>query len=356
MPGCTALHALFAGKGRTLLDAAARAVMMFVAIIGFIAFIALGAAAGPARAQPYPNKPIRIVIPFAPAGSTDVIGRINGQKLAEAVGQSVIIENRPGAGGVLGLRLVAKSTPADGYTLVLSGSYLANLAVFVADLGFDPMNDFAHVATLAEIPIAIATNTKQPYQSLRDLATAAKARPGALTYGSPGVGTSAHLMCETLKLRLGVDMVHAPYKGNGPAANDLLAGHIPLVCSNLSGLPDLKGERIRILGVTGLQRDPSVPQAPTFREGGVRGLDRGTWVGFSAPKGTPSAITERLNAELNRALQKPDLIERFTGAGAVTMPGSIAEFGERLEQVRADLAELKKTTGLKLDQGSTKVA
>lgn len=318
-------------------------VALALASLAGIAVIATDAAA-----QAWPNRPIKVVIPFAPAGSTDVIGRVAGQKLAEAVGQAVIIENRPGAGGVLGLRQVAKSTPADGYTLVLSGSYLANLTVFVADLGFDPMNDFAHVATLAEIPIAIASSTKASFQNLRELVAAAKARPGSLTYGSPGIGTSAHLMCETLKLKLGIDMVHAPYKGNGPAANDLMAGHIPLVCSNLSGLPDLKGERVRILGVTGVARDPSVP-APTFRESGVNGFDRGTWVGFSAPRGTPAAITERLNGELNRGLQKPDLIERFKGAGAVPMSGTIAEFGERLEQVRADLAELKRTTGLKLD-------
>lgn len=304
---------------------------------------------GTALAQAWPVRPVKVVIPFAPAGSTDIIGRAAGQKLGDAIGQTVMIENRPGAGSVLGLRQVAKGTPADGYTLVLTGSFLANLAVFVADLGFDPMTDFAHIATLAEIPIAIATTTKAPWATLKDMAAAAKSKPGSLSYGTPGIGTSAHLVCETLKLRLGLDIVHAPYKGNGPAANDLMAGHIPLVCSNLSGLPDLKGERVRILGVTGMKRDPSAPQAPTFREAGASGMDRGTWVGFSAPKGTPAPIVQRLNVEINRTLQKPDLIERFNGAGAVTMAGTPAEFIERLEQVRNDLAELKRTTGLKLD-------
>ncbi len=300
-----------------------------------------------AAAQDYPTKQIRLVIPFAPAGSTDIIGRVIAQKLGESLKQTIIPENRPGAGGVLGLRAGAASPP-DGYTLVFTGSSLANLAVFVADLGFDPMTAFAHVATLAEIPIALAASNNAPFRTIRELSAAAKARPGTLTYGSPGVGTSAHLMCETLKFRLGLNLVHVPYKGNGPAANDLLGGHIPLLCSNLSGLPDLKGERVQILGVTGLSRDASIPQVPTFREAGVEGMDRGTWVAFSAPRGTPVAILDKLNLEIGRIPRMNDVVERLRSVGAIPMVSTRAEFSERLEQVRRDLAELKKTTGLNL--------
>lgn len=302
----------------------------------------------PALAQDYPTKPIRLVIPFAPGGSTDIIGRLVGQKLSEALKQPVIVENKPGAGGAVGARSAVQAAP-DGYTLVFSGSSWANLSVFVANLGFDPMVDFVPVATLAEIPIAIVAGAGTPFRTLKELIDAAKARPGTLTYGSPGVGTSAHLTCETIKFRLGLNIVHVPYKGNGPAVNDMMGGHIPLVCSNLSGLPDLTGQRLRILAVTGVARDTAIPQVPTFREAGVAGMDRGTWVAFSAPANTPAQITERLNTEIARILRMPDVVERFKSAGAIPMISTRAEFAERLESVRRDLAELKRSTGLTLD-------
>jgi tripartite-type tricarboxylate transporter receptor subunit TctC len=301
-----------------------------------------------AGAQDYPHRPLKLVIPYAPAGSTDVVGRLVAQKLSEALKQPVVLENRPGDGGVIGVRSAVRSPP-DGYTLVLSGSAMANLAVFRSDLGFDPIADLANVATLAEVPIAIAAGNGTPFRTLADLATAAKARPGSLSFGTPGLGTSAHLACETLKLQLGIDLLHVPYKGNGPAANDLLGGHIPLLCSNLAGLPDLKGERLRILGVTGTARDPSAPQAPTFRESGVSGMDRGTWMALSMPAQTPVPILQRLNTEVAKILQMPEVVERLRAAGALPMISTREDFAERLEQVRRDLADLKKSTGLKIE-------
>jgi len=301
-----------------------------------------------AAAQDYPNRPLRLIIPFAPGGSTDVIGRLVAVRLGEALRQTIVVENRPGSGGVIGLRL-GVAAPPDGYTLVFSGSSLANLAVFRTDLGFDPIGGLAGVATLAEIPIAIATGNSTPWRNLTELAAAAKARPGSISYGSPGIGTSAHLACETIKLRLGIDLNHTPYKGNSPAATDLLGGHIPLLCSNLAGLPDLKGERIRILAVTGVQRDTSVPHVPTFREAGVAGMERGTWVAYSMPLGTPEAIQQRLNTEIARILQMPDVVAQLGRAGAIPMISTRAQFVERLEAVRRDLVELRTRTGLKLE-------
>ena len=301
-----------------------------------------------ARAQNYPTKPLKLVIPFAPAGSTDIIGRVVGQKLGEALRQPVVVENRPGGGGVVGVRFAAQSA-ADGYALVLSGSYMANMSVFGSNVGFDPIADLANVATLAEIPIAIAAGNGTPFRNLGDLSAAAKASPGSLSYGTPGVGTSAHLMCEMLKLRLGIDLVHVPGKGNAPAASDLLGGHTPLLCSNLSGLPDLKGGKLHILAVTGAHRDASVPNVPTFREAGVSGMACGTWVAFSMPARTPVTILQRLNVAVAGILQMPDVVAVLRNAGAIPMISTRDEFAERLEQLRRDLAELKKSTDLKLE-------
>ena len=310
---------------------------------------ALLAASAPLMAQSYPAKPVRLVIPFAPAGSTDIIGRAVSSKLGELLGQPVIIDNRPGAGGTIAGTFVAKA-PADGYTLIFSGSQFAQLSVFISNLQYEPMADFVSISTLAEIPIAIIAGVNAPFRNLPDLIAAAKKDPGKFHYGTPGVGTSANLTCEMLKFRAGIDLVHVPYKGNAQAATDLLGGQIPLLCSNIAGaLPFAKSGKMRFLAVTGLSRDASIPDVQTFREAGVEGLDRGTWMAISAPVKTPAAIVTRLNRDINAALKTREVSEQFKAAGAHVMISTPEEFTQRLVQFRDQLADFKKRTGFKLD-------
>lgn len=310
---------------------------------------ALLAVSAPVLAQSYPTKPVRLVIPFVPAGSTDIIGRVVSAKLGELLGQPVIIDNRAGAGGTIAGQFVARA-PADGYTLLFSGSQAAQLSVFVPNLQYDPIADFVAISTLAEIPIAIIAGAGAPFRNLPELIAAAKKEPGKYHYGTPGVGTSAHLTCEILKFRTGIDLEHVPYKGNAPAAADLLGGQIPLLCSNIAGaLPFAKGGKMRFLAVTGVARDATVPDVQTFREAGVQGLDRGTWVAIVAPAKTPAAIVTRLNRDINASLQSRDVIDRFTAAGAVAMISTPEEFAQRLVQLRDQYAEFKQRTGFKLD-------
>ncbi len=299
-------------------------------------------------AQEYPSRPIRLVLPFAPAGSTDVIGRAVGQKLGEALKQPVIIDNRPGAGGTVGYQFVSKA-PADGHTLLMSGSVMAIYSVFGSELPFDPITEFTPVGTLADIPLGIFAGSATPFRTLADLVAAAKAGPGKYSYGSPGVGTSAHLACEILLFRAGIQIVHVPYKGNAPSVSDLLGGQIPLLCSSLAGvLPNIKAGKMRALAVTGISRAAPVPEVMTFREAGIASLDNGTWMGFVAQVQTPQAIITRLNTELNRSLKAPDLTERFDAAGAVALISTPQEYAQRLQRLREDLDEFRKRTGFRL--------
>jgi tripartite-type tricarboxylate transporter receptor subunit TctC len=303
----------------------------------------------PLLAQNYPSKPIRLVIPYAPAASTDIIGRAVSTRLGDSLGQPVLIDNRPGAGGTIAGQFVAKAPP-DGYTLIFSGSQFAQLAVFISGLQYDPINDFVSISTLAEIPIAIIAGSGTPFRNLSDLIAAAKKDPGKHSFGTPGVGTSAHLTCEILKFRAGIDLLHVPYKGNAPAATDLLGGQIPLLCSNIAGaLPFAKGGKMRFLAVTGGSRDGNIPDVQTFREAGVEGLDRGTWMAISAPARTPAAIVTRLSRDINASLKSKEVIDQFTAAGAVAMISTPEEFTQRLVQLRDQFAEFRKRTGFKLE-------
>lgn len=305
--------------------------------------------AATAPAQDFPVKPLRLVLPFAPGGSTDVIGRAVGMKLGEFLKQPVLIDNRAGAAGTVGHQFVAKS-PADGYTILMAGSGMATFSVFASGLSYDPIADFAPIGTLADIPIGIFAGMQMPFRSIGDLIKAAKAEPGKYSYGTPGVGTSANLTCEILKFRTGIDLVHVPYKGNAPSVNDLMGGQIPLLCSNLAGvLPNVKAGRMRPLAVTGTARTASIADVPTFREAGIASLDNGTWMGLTVPVKTPAAIVTRMGAELTRVLRSADVLERFEAAGAAAMIHSPQEYTERLLRLRDDLEDFKKRTGFKLE-------
>ena len=230
----------------------------------------------------YPDHTIRLVVPFPAGGSTDLVARVVAADLGPALGQTVIVENRAGAGSLIGSEYVAKS-PADGYTVLMAGLTNVFLPYAHSNLHFQPIDDFAPVGLVADLPNVIAVNSKTPYKSLADLVAADKAKPGSLSFGSAGVATPSHLVCEMVNHDAKTRLQHVPYKGNAPAVNDLMAGTIPVMCNNLGGtLPYLAGGQIRILAQTGKSRSASLPNVPTFSELGLGGLDTGLWMGLLA--------------------------------------------------------------------------
>jgi tripartite-type tricarboxylate transporter receptor subunit TctC len=282
-----------------------------------ISAVLAAALVAPAAAQQYPAKPIRFVIPFAPAGANDVIGRMVGTKLGEVLGQPMIMDNRGGAGGSIGVELAAKSPP-DGYTLVLGN--IATLAVnptLYTKLPYDPVKDLQPVSLAARSPQVLVVHPSLPVKSVKQLIALARAKPGSLVYASGGNGSGAHLTAEYFKLLTKTQMVHIPYKGLGPAYVDLLAGQIQVIFGGVTGVgPHIKSGRARPLGVTGAARVPAFPDIPTIAEAGVPGYDVTLWYGVLAPTGTPTAIVKRLHAAMATALQSPDLKERLFNSGA----------------------------------------
>jgi len=270
-----------------------------------------------AAAQGYPVKPIRFVIPFAAAGANDIIGRMVGGKLGEVLGQQMIMDNRGGAGGLIGLEIVAKSPP-DGYTLVLGN--IATLAVnptLYPKLPYDPVRDFQPVSLGAKSQQVLVIHPSLPAKSVKELIALARAKPGALIYASGGNGSGAHLTAEYFKLLTKTDMVHVPYKGLGPAYVDILAGQISVIFGGVTGVgPHIRSGRVRALGVSGAARVPAFPDIPTIAEAGVKGYDVTLWYGVLAPTGTPAAVVQRLHAGMTSALQSADLKERLYNSGA----------------------------------------
>jgi tripartite-type tricarboxylate transporter receptor subunit TctC len=298
----------------------------------------------------YPEKPIRLVVPFPAGGSTDILARTVAQEMSRLVGQQVNVENRAGAGSVVGSELVAKSAP-DGYTLLVSGSTNVFMPFLYKKLNFHPINDLAPVGLMADIPNLFAVNAETPYRSLGDLVRAAKEKPGEIPYASAGNATPAHLVCELMSARAGIKLTHVPYKGNAPAVTDLMGGQIPTMCNNLTGtLPYMKApSKIRILGVTGRTRSPAAPDVPTFAEQGLSGLESGVWMAVSAPAGTPAAVIETLSSALDKALQTPAVRERFAQVGAVPLSGTPAAYQARIKQETEAWGPVLKQLDLKLD-------
>ncbi|MDB5810531.1 MAG: hypothetical protein JWN94_2653, partial [Betaproteobacteria bacterium] len=257
-----------------------------------------------AAAQAYPVKPIRFVVPYAPGGNTDILARLLGQKLAEAWGQQVIIDNRAGAAGTVGAELVARS-PADGYTLIM-GSF-GNIIVansLYKNLKYDPLKDFASIALVSLPPGVLVENPTVPAQSVRELITYAKSNPRRLNYGSPGTGAWNHLFFELFNATAGVSIVHVPYKGIAPAVVDLLGGQVQLAMSAFpTALPHVKSGKLRALGVTSARRSGLLPEVPTIAESGLNGYEAAGWFGVLSPAGTPLAVVSKLNTEINRILE-----------------------------------------------------
>jgi tripartite-type tricarboxylate transporter receptor subunit TctC len=269
-----------------------------------------------AFAQAWPAKPVRVVVPFAPGGTADTLGRIVANKLSESFGQSFVVENRAGAGGIIGSELVAKSA-ADGYMLVVSG--VASHAVapaLSAKLPFDPVRDFTHIALFGGPPSVFAIHPSIPAKTLKEFIALAKAQPGALTYGSPGNGTQGHLIAELLKQTAGINIAHVPYKGASGAVTDLIAGHIHAVSTTLTTAgAQIRAGRARALAISSAARLPDYPGVPTFREQGYPQLVASIWFSLSGPAGLPADIVTRLNTEVRRILQLPDVRERLRPDG-----------------------------------------
>lgn len=299
---------------------------------------ACGLAGGSARAQAsaaanYPNRPIRVIIPFVAGGSGDTVIRAVGLKLTEAWGQPIVVDNKPGASGALGLQLAAKAPP-DGYTLVLATSSTHAINPHLQpDLGYDAFRDFTPVATLITAPNVLVAHPSLPASNLKELIALAKARPGQLSFASNGSGTVSHLTGELLNAEAGIKMLHVPYKGAGQAINDVLGNHVPLLIGALStSLPHVTAGRLKAIGVTTSQRSPAAPSIPTFAESGLPGFDVGQWFGLMGPANMPRDVVAKLNAEINRALGQADLKAEFAKLGLDTIPDTPAKFASYMKE------------------------
>ncbi len=314
------------------------------------AALCVGLAAGIACAQSdYPHKPIRIVVPVAAGGGTDYTARLIGQKLGEAWGQSVIVDNRPGAAGNLGVEIVAKAQP-DGYTLVMPiTSFPINPSLY-ARLPFDTVKDFAPVVLAALAPLLLVINPSVPAQSVKDLVALAKAKPGAMNYANSGSGTTAHLAGELFKRMGGVEIVNIPYKGGGPAVIDLIAGQVQIYFSTIpAALQQVKAGKLRALAVTSSKRVPELPDMPTVSESGLPGFEVVGWFGLFAPAGTPQAVIIRLNGEIKKILNAPESRERLSGHGLIPGGGTPQELGQFLQAEIAKWGQLIKETGIRAE-------
>jgi len=318
------------------------------------AALAVGLSAGGARAQGFPEKPLRFVVGFTPGGPSDIIARGLGQKLSEGWSQQVVIENRPGAGGNIAAEIVAKSAP-DGTTWLLgNNSILATNQSLYAKLAYDPVRDFAPVALVAIQPNILVVNPAVPATSVRELIALARAKPGELNYASSGAGAAAHLAAELFKTMAGVDMLHVPYKGAQPALTDVIAGRAQLMfATSASVIPYIKAGRLRALAVTTAQRSPSVPDLPTVSEAGaesgLRGFEAVTWHGVVVPRATPDSLVARLNADIGKALSAPDLRERLESLGAELAPGTPRDFAEYIAREIPKWAKVVKDSGARAE-------
>jgi tripartite-type tricarboxylate transporter receptor subunit TctC len=284
---------------------------------------ALGALhAGEAVAQTYPDRPVRLVVPYAPGGGADIHARLVAAHLATALGQQVLVENRPGAGSNLGTEHVARSAP-DGYTLLVSSTATAVNQSMYRKLPFNVLKDFDSVSVLATVPLVVAVHPSVPAQTIPELVALAKSKPGVLNYASGGVGTANHLGGELFKLLASVDIAHVAYKGGGPALNDLLAGHVQMLFGTVSSTyPLVKAGRLRGLATTGPKRSSAAPDLPTVIEAGLPGYEVTAWYGVLAPTGTPRPILERLAREIDRIVQLPDIQTAFQKQGSEAVGGT----------------------------------
>jgi tripartite-type tricarboxylate transporter receptor subunit TctC len=306
--------------------------------------------AGPARAQDYPRKPVRLIVPFAPGGGNDTVARAIAQNVGASLGQPVIVDNRAGAGGVVGAELAAKSPP-DGYTLFLGG--VGSHAVHPnqhARLPYDPVGDFAPISLIASAPSVLVVHPSVAAGTLGEFTALAKAHPGKLNYASNGNGSSAQLAAVMYESMAGVRMVHVPYKGLAPALADLLGGEVQAMFSSVVAIvPHIKAGRLRALAVTGKRRSPLLPELPTIAESGLPDYEAGSWYGILAPAGTPREIVSKLHGEVVRALAQPEIRERLAGEGAELIGSTPEEFAAHIGSELARMGKLVRGAGIRLE-------
>jgi tripartite-type tricarboxylate transporter receptor subunit TctC len=301
-------------------------------------------------AEGYPERPVKIIVPYPAGGSNDIIARILAQKLGEKEGQSFFVENRAGASGNIGAEVVATSA-ADGYTLLVTAPppLTTNVALYKS-LPFDPATAFAPVALLATVPIVLMVHPSLPVKNVQELIALAKAKPGTLNFGSSGIGSTNHLAGELLKSMTGIDIVHVPYKGAAPAMNDLIAGHIPMMFDNMPGvLPQVKGRAVRAIAVAGANRATALPGVPTVAESGVPGFEAFSWFGMVAAAKVPALTLEKLGGDVAAILATPDMKKRLDDLGAEPGTVSGAAFGKFLADDTAKWAKVIKISGATME-------
>ena len=321
------------------------------ALVALVVVMAAFPAAAQDPAAQFPSRPIRIVVPFPPGGVTDRLARVIAQKMQENWGQPVVAENRPGASGMIAAEAVAKSAP-DGYTLMMGhiGTHAINVSLF-GKLPYDPVKDFAPISLLVSVPNVLLLHPSVPAGSVRELIVLARQRPGTLNFASPGSGTSGHMSGELFKSLAGVDIVHVPYKGPGPALQDLVAGQVNMLFDTVaSSMPQVRAGKLKGLAVTARERTPIAPEIPTMEEAGVRGYEIAPWFAAYAPAGTPAPVVGKLQSEMARILMLPDVRAAFVDQQGMTLIGSTpGELSAHMQREIAKWATVVKATGAKSD-------
>jgi tripartite-type tricarboxylate transporter receptor subunit TctC len=319
------------------------------AVLG-AAIAAAFAAPFAATAQAYPTKAVTIVVPFAAGGTTDILARVIGQALNKELGQSVIVDNRAGAGGNIGAQLAAKA-PADGYTLFMGtvGTHAINASLY-KKLGFDPIKDFAPLTRVAMVPNLLVANPAKPYKNVKELIAYARANPGKVNFGSSGSGSSIHLSGELFNSMAKVDMVHVPYKGSAPAVTDLIGGQIDIMFDNMpSAIQHVRNGRLKPLAVTTAKRSPELPDVPTIAEAGVPGYEATSWFGMFAPANTPAAVVTRLNTALVKVLADPEVKKKLAEQGAEPYSEKPEQFAAFIRAESAKWSQVVKASGASAD-------
>ena len=318
-------------------------------LVGLVAFAAAAAPMG-VQAQAWPSKPIKYVVPFAPGGTTDILARTVGEKLSIALGQPVVVENKPGAGGGVGADFTAKAAP-DGYTIMggTISTHAINASLY-SNLPYDPVKDFAAITLIARVPNLLVINPDIKAKNVAELIALMKANPGKFTFASSGNGTSQHLSGELFKSMAGVDMQHIPYKGSPPALQDVVGGQVSMTFDNITtAWPLTKAGKLRPLAVTTAKRSSIAPEVPTLAESGLPGFEVGSWQGVFAPAGTPPEIVKRLNAEIVKILNMPDVKERLVALGAEPVGDTPEQFSAYVKSEVAKWSDIVKKSGAKVD-------
>jgi tripartite-type tricarboxylate transporter receptor subunit TctC len=319
-----------------------------VRVIALLAAFACGLLPFAASGQKYPDRPIDLVVPYPAGGNSDVIGRVIGKELSMALGQPVVVENKPGAAATIGTAFVARAK-ADGYTLLLGdiATHALN-KLAMPNLPYDPQKDFVPIARITSVSLFLVVNPKHDVRTVSDFIALAQKQPGKLAYASGGNGTPSHLAMESLRAVTGIDLLHVPYKGSAPALNDLVGGQVDVMIDGAAA-PLIKGGKLKLLGVTG-PRSPAFPDAPTLAESGVPGYEFVSWHGLFAPAGTPKEIVDRIAAEVQRIVQKPEIRQRFADLGIALVSGPPASFATFIDEQNRKLGALVKERNVKFEQ------